>query len=45
MIEHMVKELGVVDIARVHRQKSIAIMYVKNLLKYLFHEMKLQEVI
>jgi hypothetical protein len=36
MIEQMVKELGVVKIARVHRHKSVAIVYANNLLKYAF---------
>jgi membrane-bound ClpP family serine protease len=36
MIEQLVKEIGVVQIARVHRQKSIAIVYANNLLKYPF---------
>jgi hypothetical protein len=36
MIEQMVKELGVMQIARVHRHKSVSIVYANNLLKYAF---------
>ncbi len=36
MMEQMVKEIGVMQIARVHRHKSVAIVYANNLLKYAF---------